>query len=802
MNTSIKTNAPVQWVELYKRYQTEASLPDMDYRLINKQQAIFRGLVINLSAIIKTISQSSIIPNSIVIYADVVIVPDIKWTMDSPSLIIYARRVEFSGSASMLFNKERHQASFIIYSAEWMGELTLLADDDLTETTRLTADIIDKSPGVHIRFSEGKIKTLPIDYKQGIGQKADDNMEIYLTNLFITASLLYSDYPSIALIQLIWIKQWAFIPEGMEMLYYRSLTLSNQLQGEIEASMKSSRFIPYLSKVVYEKLADAFTKEIVEYENKYMHLLTLNTLTQENIEIVKTMINMSKSEKDYITSLLKQANDNYKSAQEAVTMARANFYKQEEIVKFLAIDFEKQGIPQYQRQQIVKAIVSLVTSVAQFGAAIASMAGGNPAGGGAAANAAVSTAESIAKAAETTKEVAETAKQAADTMKRLKELVKLLKDIYEFADQIFIFIKNIQKAIKERNVIDKMKTLTDASSLNVIDTWDAYILQVDNMMADPISKGIGYAAKYKEALDILAIYGKSMCKAELAVIKTCQEMATITFQLEYARQKEKELEKLVSNLHAGQKIPLKIMQQLCQKYLDSKSLLFNALKSYQSSYFYWSFRESDIKPHISSKINPLTADLHEMTQIAMDTQHAMEEFAPHPPQLLKNGIYEITDPAIIESLRKEGKAVWNIPLDAEELNGLERVRLETIRIWLEGVEFTSKSKTVLIHLENTGNYADRFKGKQYQFTSRPLKRGFEYEVVTKEKGSAHQFDNGTYGLVKLDGKVDKEVAYAYFQPTPFSEWSISLIKSNDDSTIDLSGVSKITFWFEGTAITS
>jgi hypothetical protein len=46
--------------------------------------------------------------------------------------------------------------------------------------------------------------------------------------------------------------------------------------------------------------------------------------------------------------------------------------------------------------------------------------------------------------------------------------------------------------------------------------------------------------------------------------------------------------------------------------------------------------------------------------------------------------------------------------------------------------------------------------------------------------------------------VDKEVAYAYFQPTPFAEWSISLTDNNPE--LDYSKVTKITMSFEGTAV--
>lgn len=801
MNILSHTNnqmSPTDWAELYKEYHTEASCPDMAFRQITPQRAVFRGLVQNLSDIGKQIEQSGCIPHTVVIYTDILIVPDSEFTLQSAVLTVYARRVEVTSAASLLFSNQTTQASLIIFSDEWTGQLKVkTAGESLNEIT-LVAPAPGMMPGLHLRLSSGVFTTTRIDYKQGIGFEDDEHIGLYLSNLFILASLLYSDHPSIALSLLLWIKQWSTHLRGMEMQFYRCLSLSNQLQAEIDASLRGSRFIPYLSKTVYEKLADAFVNEIKSYENNYMHLFTLSTLTQENIEMVRTMVSISKSEQNYIKSLLGQATDNYNNAQEAVVAARTNFKNQEKIVRFLAIDFEEKGIPRYQREQILKAVISLLTAVVQFGAGIASLAAGNPGGGGAAADGAINTAESVAKAAGTAKDVAETAKKTGDTMKKLKELIKVLKEIYEFSNKVASFVKDIQKAKNATETINKMESLTNSATLNIIDAWDAYILQVDNMIADPVSKGIEYAAEYKESLDLLAIYGKSMCKAELAAIKTSQEMMAIVFKQTYAIEKEAELKKLVANLQTGQEMPLKLMQLLCQKYLDCKSSLFCALKSYQSSYFYWSFRESDIQPRIASHINVLASDLHEMTQMAMDTQHALELFYPQP-QVLKNGNYEITDPAVITNLKKEGKATFCLPIDAEELKGLERVRIDTVQVWLEGVRFDKKSKTVLIHLENAGNYTDRYKGKEYQFTSRPLKRSFQYEVTAEKKGSAHSFADGTYGLVKLDGKVDAEVAYAYFRPTPFSEWTISIASKNNPG-LDLSGVSKIVFCFDGTAI--
>ena len=63
----------------------------------------------------------------------------------------------------------------------------------------------------------------------------------------------------------------------------------------------------------------------------------------------------------------------------------------------------------------------------------------------------------------------------------------------------------------------------------------------------------------------------------------------------------------------------------------------------------------------------------------------------------------------------------------------------------------------------------------------------KYRVSDRDEGdSDHIFANGTYGKIGMDGAVDKEVAYAYFEPTPFSEWHIKVADAG--SGLDLSGV--------------
>ena len=185
-----------------------------------------------------------------------------------------------------------------------------------------------------------------------------------------------------------------------------------------------------------------------------------------------------------------------------------------------------------------------------------------------------------------------------------------------------------------------------------------------------------------------------------------------------------------------------------------------------------------------------------MTSLAMDSANALSRFDP-PPQVMEHMVYEIIEPSIIKQLRATGQVTWVLPIDDPHFAGMERVRLNTIRVWLEGINL-KQGDSVFVNVTTAGNYLDRYKGVDYQFNSKQLTRSFKYMLSAQGESPGWIFDDGRLGFVQIDGTVDKEVAYAYFQPTPFSEWSISLLSNNPG--IDFSTVSKITMFMEGTVI--
>ena len=798
-----QSDIPSDWSSFYANLQSQGNIPNANFTNIDPNSTIFRGMFQDLSVIQSSIRQSGLSPVMTTIYADVLVIPNLTtWLLESSGLVIFARRIEIADSATVILNYQQSTtAQVIIFASEMVGTLTVSATngDSQQPPTIFSISQANVVPGISVNNNSGTPATQALSLQQGIGFQLPSDQELYLGNSFIFGSLLYDQNQALALSIFLWVKGWASQNQQMQELFYRSTSLATLLNSQINAESNGAVFVPYLTANVYTTLAGAFAADAAKYESDYQQLNTQNVLTAENIALAKTMVANAQSEITYVNALLKQSNDNYDNAVAAANKAQVNFNNQKRAVDSVASNFQNIGIPDYEREQIIKAIFGLVTAIVTFGAGIAAMAVGDEAAAPAVAEGAVSSVEAVATAADTGAEIAKTATTLADTMKKLKKLVEVLQKIYELAKSVKEVADNISTAQGQMSIIQEMQDTTDGADMSAADGWAIYKLQTDNLLQDPIDKGIEFASDYKQALDILVIFGQSLAAAQLAVIKAGQQAAAIGFQLAYAQQKQTNLQNLVNTLQVGDAPILAMMQQFYQKYLDGKSSLFAALKSYQASYFYWALQPSSVQPKIIDPVTNLNAGIQNITQIAMDTVNALNQFNP-PPQQMENMLFVVNDPNVLQQLQTTGTATWVLPLDNAEFAGLNRVRLSTIRVWLEGTSLSGGNDSIYITISTAGNYLDTYQGTNYQFNSLQLNRSFKYMVANQGQNPDWKFDDGEFGFVQIDGAVDKEVAYAYFQPTPFSEWSISLLANN--TGLDYSKISKITMYFEGTAIGS
>ena len=115
--------------------------------------------------------------------------------------------------------------------------------------------------------------------------------------------------------------------------------------------------------------------------------------------------------------------------------------------------------------------------------------------------------------------------------------------------------------------------------------------------------------------------------------------------------------------------------------------------------------------------------------------------------------------------------------------GLLRVRLDGLRIWLDGAKPKDSSGAIVkLGIQTNGLYGDSSESDFFTFSTKLLKRTFWYRWQGADRGKI---------------LVDAVVPSVYHNaPTPFTQWTVSLINPGD---IDLSGLTSITFEWVGTA---
>lgn len=801
-NHTFQSAQPADWSTFYNDLQEKGKLPNYANEIFGSQ-TVFRNMYLDLGVVKDKIAASGITPIVTTLYTDVLHIPDnTNWILKNSALVVFARRIETGNNTNVMLDfRETELARLVIFSNDIAGTIGIKAVTKDPQPFDFSISSTNSFSGIIINSEQGRPERKALTAAQGIAFHVPNDLPLYLGNTFINGSLLYDQAPELALLLFTWVKNWAAQSPNFAELFYKSANLLTLLSAQINAKAGGAVFVPYLTSSIYKSLASAFANEAAKYENDYMQLSTQKVLTEQGIALAKTMIANSKSEIDYVAALQKQTDENYNNAVNAEKIAHANFNRQQIAVAMIAADFEQVGLPDYEREQIIKAIFQLATAVVTFGAAIAAIAMGQGEAAPAAASSAINGAKAVANAAETGAEVAKTAKGLSDSMENLKKLVEVLKKVYELAKAVQEIASNIQDAKGQMEAIQKMDSLTNGTDLSATEGWILFKLQTEAVLKEPVEKGIHFAGEYLMALQKLIIYGQSMSAAQLAVITSGQQSAAIAFRLHYAEEKQKQLQQYVDSLKVGEEPILNMMQTFYQRYTDSKSALFSALKSYQASYYYWALRSSSIQPRIIDSVNDMNAGIQDITKLAMDQADAMNQFDP-APQKMGNTTVTIKDPAILKALIENGETTWTLPLTDPEFEGLTRVRISTIRIWLEGVK-TANENSVFISITNSGSYHDRFQGTNYQFVSKPLRRTFKYSVHTSNDSPGTpdwRFHNGDLGYVQIDGKVDSEVSFAYFVPTPFSDWTISLKENN--TGIDYSGLTSITMYFEGSVIGS
>jgi hypothetical protein len=785
------------WAEFYAGLLARANVPDPSYTVIDEHHAVFQAMYLDLADIKVQLSRAGVYPPLITIVADVLNIPAGSgvW-LTSGVLQIQARRVQVEEQLRVTLDyRTSTTAGLLLYCAELKGAVQAVAVRSGMPPEIFVLDAVVPTGGVHVRCVDGRPTRSDVSWAQGVPTELPDWFERAMRTEFVIGSLLYDAHRELAISQFGWLKSWTGYTPSLLGLFLQSSALLALLTARVKATANGTTFVPYLSRTVYGDLAKAYVDEARQYEADFRALQTQRVVDDHFLALAKSLLANKTYESRYAVELLDQARRNFDHAVAASDEAERTLSDAQLKASLVKIDFELVGVPAWRREQIAKAVIEIGTAVVTFAVGIGAMFAGDPAGGGAAAGGAIEAAKSAEKAAKTGSEIARLAKQLAETMEKLKQVGEVLAKVAELAKAVIAVAGDLDHAESYVAKMREMSAELGGADLTATYDWQIYQQAADASLADPVKEGIEFAEALKLAVDAVAVYGQARAAAQVAVIDAGQRYAVVSLQQQLARRQQAELQAYVDALDRGAVAPAALLQRFYELYLNAKTGLFTAAQGYRDSYYYWALQPSVINPSIIDGVDGLDTGLKDLTNMVMDNRSALEHFDP-PPQKMTDKLFFVDDARVVSALAADGEARWVLPADAAGFTRFDRVRLTCVRIWLEGAQLPDGG-TVDVRMATQGNYLDRFGGKSYQFTSKPLVRDFQYRVTRTDDGSvAWIFPNGTYGYIEVDGVVDEEVSYAYFQPTPFAEWHVKVTGDG----LDLTGLTRVVMQFAGSVI--
>jgi hypothetical protein len=784
------------WEQFYTSLTSAGNVPHAGAISITSEDAIFSGNYLDINEVQKQLISSGITPNITTIYTDVLNVNNlVAWKLqNNTALVIYARLIEFNAGGSFYVNFASAtviNASLTIFSAGTNGEIIVNVGDGNSGNLSLNSSTI--SPGIEVVNSTTGIQSRILSLSDGFPTTITPIQENYLMNSFILGALSSDEYPQIAMDILSWVNGWAGASlstnaADLTQLFFQSSSLAALFQSQIIAEGNGATYVPFLSSSLYAGIATTLGNAISSNLTNYITLFSLSTVNADFITSATTLKSIYNNDVANYQSLLAQAQTDYNNALAAVNTAKLNFLNQQATVTITGNTL-KTGIANYKLYHELEVAIEIVTAVIKFGIGIAGMVTGNE-------ETAPAAADGISEAVAVGEEAAET----AELMKKLKKLVEILNKVYELANSIYTASQSIGNPSNPINPATAGATdLQPGDAINGVAAWTVFQINADSSLQSVIKLSIDGAQEYKDALDILAAYGQALSATQVAVIKASQKVVELNVKIYYANQNVAAIMSEVANLQVGQTDILSLQHLFYQQFLNTKLTLYAILKSYQATYYYWALMPYP-NPVTLANLNSITGSETDLVNMSLDTYQALNKFgAGTEIQTLSSVFVPVIDSMVLNTLQKTGATQWIIGLDNESFDLMDRVRVTTVRVWLdgEGLYPTNRTKASII-INSSGNYQDRLKSQDFQFNSAPLHNMlFEYTVGAKGS-SSYNFPISTslVPTINVDGSAALGVGNDYFEPTPFGEWSINL----SNSGIDFTKVTSIVMEFKGSII--
>jgi hypothetical protein len=759
----------------YSQLAEKKILPDFRSESQDTGTFVVQDDVVDLDKVTGSDAWLRLQPRITYVFADIVRIPD-RYLIElkQQGLVIVARRIESPGRAYMYLNLvEGKQTVLNIFAREWSGRVKAIG---FTQPNRQQVDAFDL--GAHNTLA------VAVAHRQDRTQlftASHINQEIYrfrnklysqLARAYLVASTVDRSKSADALPLLNWIASVAADAPAEDALQsYTQLALqAAALEMFWRSYQASTGYVPYLDQRFYVETAESYLNAIEVYQLQYDRFVDRTANRSDRIAMARLLAGNTQDQVHQKQLYLEQGLNNIAQAKEAMERADADFQKQSFEVELARLSFQA-GIERWKYEQSLKMAVDAIFAIFQVASSVATtITTGTPSLDPAA----------LASFLGDLGSFSETLASSVDALVRATDrsivLTGASENISQLVDQDFDMAE--AKAVLEQIQVSTNDILFDQRA------WSVFVLESKEALKFAVDHGIAGALSYQTQLEKLAIMGQASLSARMNLIRNLQEQAQIKIAMQTEMATVERTQQLIDAFVTNQSVDSILAEAFLQQLFELKRPFYFSLLNYQAAYAYWALETVEDSLSLLQTSQQWRKKLAEIKQRYADALHRF----PTAPQSFQSKIISIDDAPSLDRLRRTSEVQLHIPLTEGVFSGLDRIRLNFIRVWVDEGDVLDAPRSYVVRISNSGLMADRLGDQTYLFQARPLSRIFEYTV-----------DGRGHINMNIDGRLDEEFSFAYYRPTVFSTWSIRFDRS-ENPQLDLSKVKGLRMEFGGSGI--
>lgn len=732
------------------------------------------GLHLNLGEVLQNETYRLQDPQTVVIVADTLeISQDLLQNLNNQTLFIFARHI--TGSASATFNIDATQTANNATVAVFVDEIdTSFRVNTILPGFQFETQTIAASPdalGQFIAASNGNYNSTPItDALTSLLSIQQQNYLDVFNHSFDMAASVYDQAPQTSLAMLTWVERVLRAAPALrnqdaftENLY---LQVAN-LKQFIQFATQNDNYVPGLDRSLYESTYVAYLDAMEAYQDRYDLFMQQGRDLADRATDAGLMLANLEDAVSAESQIIARSVTQVGSLESSLDTQRSDFNAQSFNVTVAERDFQ-QGVLDYKQQQRIKIAIEVVETIASAGTAIAGTAGGDPSG-------LIEFATSIP---ETTQELISLAEQ-------IEAIGQLLSDVREASAGISALSADSSVSVSDDELANNFAqlnvTVPTLEQVNL--AWEAFIINARAQMQGAIDEDIGGASDYLVALEKLVSQGKAISATEVALAQELSRQIDLRISAEVNRAQVARINNLIGEIETQQSALATLETEFFRALNSLKRPMFVALANYEAAFNYWALEDSNVEPSLNRSYEEYRRDIAFLREQEAAT---LDRFNPRPQNFML-AVMDINHPQQLKDFAGDGELAFSIRLDNLDFDEFDRIRLDEVNVILKGAGL-QEGQRYSIDVRTTGEYQDRLGTRDFSFNAEPLFRRISYTLVDAQTSEVDVITNGA---------IASDYAINYFEPTPFSTWSIRL---RNPESFDLSQVESIQVEFKGNAI--